>query len=72
MDFDDFKEWFDQLASSSPSLQESDRNEKTIQFVAYSDEGKREPSYFTQLLLKCTRKPLHVSVPIQTFVPVSL
>ena len=31
-----------------------------------------EMSKFAKLLMKCSRKSMHLSVPIQTFVPVSM
>ena len=59
LNMDDFEEWFADF-STAESIE-----------LRSTDEA-REPSKFAKLLAKCTCKASHLSVPIQTFVPVSL
>ena len=66
LNVEDFQEWFEMLATRHP---EAGQDSMYIEFK--SKEGD-EPSPFAKLLALCARKSVHLSVPIQTFVPVSL
>ena len=74
----DFREWFEAEASSmeaqahnigASAVNVTQRGD-VIEFKAKTLGD--EPSAFAKLLAKCARKSMHLSVPIQTFVPVSL
>ena len=78
--FDDFRDWFNELAVETnvggmrdPKLPASRiQSVRAVEFKAFETDSQLEPSSFAKLLLKCARKAIHLSVPIQTFVPVSL
>ena len=58
----DFEEWFNELA---------DKQGQERLLEVKSTEGQ-EASRFAKLLARCARKCLHLSIPVQTFVPVSM
>jgi len=63
--FEDFRAWFIQSANLGGD------DIRTIKFKATKSTSD-EPHKFARLLLKCSRKSTHLSIPIQTFAPVSL
>ena len=67
--FEDFHKCWLEYSHRGPN------DERTIE---YKDQGKdaTNPSggatKFAKLLFKCARKSVHLSIPVQTFAPVSL
>ena len=66
LSIDDFSEWFNELSH----LDQSVHNTKKV--IEYKQEEVIGPSPFARLIFKCARKSVHLSIPIKTFVPVSL
>ena len=71
LNLEDFREWFDSLATRKPNAPADGGADAKYIDLKPKDDGN-VPSPFTRLLMLCARKSVHLSVPIQTFVPVSL
>ena len=68
LNYEDFAEWFEKKARGG-------KEGGKIQFIGWqpSQPGQqRRVSPFAKLLAMCARRAVHLSVPIQTFAPVSL